>query len=69
MLRRGLHEPGWPEGADCRRLTAFGTEHFELERDPHDPFITPLPDLFELDLNTSCWVQAGFLSLVSVLYL
>ena len=50
-------------------LTAFGTEHFELERDPHDPFITPLPDLFELDLNTSCWVQAGFLSLVSVLYL
>ena len=47
-------------------LSALGTEHFNLDRDPHDPVMLPLPDLFELDLNTSCWVQAGFPSFNSI---
>ena len=47
-------------------LTTLDTEHFNLDRDPRDPAMIPLPDLFELDLNTSCWVQAGSLSLIPV---
>lgn len=39
--------------------TAYGCEHFKMHRCPQDYPIIPLPDLFELDLNTTCWVQAG----------
>ncbi len=40
-------------------VTAFGCEHFKMQRCPQDYGIIPLPDLFELDLTTTCWVQAG----------
>ena len=40
-------------------LTTCGCEHFRMKRCLQDYPLIPLPDLFELDLNTTCWVQAG----------
>ena len=40
-------------------VTVLAGRHFCMERDPRDPFVIHLPDVFELDLNTTCWVQAG----------
>ena len=41
--------------------TAFGCNHFSMvHKGPQDPDTIPLPDLFELDLDTSCWVPVGF---------
>ena len=39
-------------------VTAYGCEHFKMERDPRDYRTFPCPDVFELDLNSMCWVQA-----------
>ncbi|CAL5222059.1 g4358 [Coccomyxa viridis] len=37
--------------------TAFSCKHFSLaERSPRDARVIALPDLFELDLSTACWV-------------
>lgn len=43
-------------------ITAWGSEHFPMKRGPRDYSIVPLPDMFELDLQTMCWVQACLLS-------
>ena len=40
-------------------LTIFGCQHFKMKCCPQDYPLVPLPDIFELDLNTTCWVQAG----------
>ncbi|CAL5228024.1 g11087 [Coccomyxa viridis] len=37
-------------------ITAFGSEHFSIQISATECSV-PLPDLFELDLNTTCWVQ------------
>lgn len=39
-------------------VTAYGCKHFKMERDPRDYGTFPCPDVFELDLNSMCWVQA-----------
>ena len=39
-------------------ITAFGSEHFGIQISATECSV-PLPDLFELDLNTTCWVQAS----------
>ncbi len=39
-------------------LTAFGSKHIGTKITV-DQCNVPLPDLFELDLATSCWVQVG----------
>ena len=38
-------------------ITAFGCEHFPMKRGHQDFSIVPCPDMFELDMNTKCWVQ------------
>ena len=39
-------------------VTAYGCEHFKMERDRRDFRTFPCPDVFELDLTSMCWVQA-----------
>ncbi len=40
--------------------TAFSCKHFSLaERSPRDARVIALPDLFELDLSTACWVPVS----------
>ena len=39
--------------------TTFGSAHFLMQPDPHDPVVIHLHDVFELDLIATCWVQAG----------
>ena len=40
--------------------TAFVCDHVPMQRDPDEYTCVPLADLFELDLNTTCWVQVSF---------
>ena len=39
--------------------TTFGSAHFCMQPDLRDPIVIHLHDIFELDLTTTCWVQAG----------
>ena len=39
-------------------ITAYGCKHFSMERDANDYTAVPCPDIFQLDLNSMCWVQA-----------
>ena len=39
--------------------TTFHSDHFVTQHGLNDYKYVPLPDLFELDLNTTCWVQAS----------
>lgn len=40
-------------------ILSYGCKHFPMKRRPEDYPPKPLPDMFELNLNTMCWVQVG----------
>ena len=40
-------------------ILSYDCKHFPMKRWPEDYPPKPLPDMFELNLNTMCWVQVG----------
>ena len=53
--------PGGQQALLAGGTTAFICDHIRVSASPKY-FGIPLPDLFELDLKTTCWIQASHMA-------